>query len=271
MTMLNHVSFNPPKPSEKNKQNYFRRQAAWIVAVLAVSGTTSAVAENTGPDIIEEVVVTAFKRTQSLQEIPSAISVIGQQELEDKGISDMFDLQMAVPSFHYSDEPISGGNITIRGIGSFQSNQGVSVSSDGVYQPTGVTAHLAQMDIERIEVLRGPQGTLYGRNSNGGAVNFISRAPTAEPEGYIRVGFAEYDEFKIAGAYSAPLSERTALRIAFDHTESNEGWIENLSPGFDDPMQGKNTSARLRLTSQLTRSEERRVGKECRSRWSPYH
>ena len=221
----------------------------------------AAVAEDTGvssgdaQQVIEEIVVTAFKRTQSPQDIPSSISVIGLQEVDSKRIEDMYDIQFAVPSLHYS-QYIGGANISIRGIGDFLGNPGVSVSTDGVYQSTASTAALAQMDIERVEVLRGPQGTLYGRNSNGGVVNFISRAPTSEPEGYVRLGYAQYDEYKVAAAYGGPLGDRTSFRIAFDHTESHEGWIKNLDPVQDDLMFGESTLVRLRLTSQLTEELE---------------
>ena len=221
--------------------------------MVAENSTQAPMEEIQAP--VEEIVVTAFKRTQSLQDVPSAISVISLQELEDKGIEDMHDIQFAVPSLHYG-EYLLRADISIRGVGDFRGNPSVSVSTDGVYQPTGITSKLSQMDIERVEVLRGPQGTLYGRNSNGGAVNFISRAPTPEAEGYIRLGYAEYDELKIRGAYGGPLTERTSFRIAFDRTESKDGWIENLDPVNDDLMFGERTMVRLRLTSQLTKDLE---------------
>ena len=239
------------------KKTLLGRIASALTVGLLGSGSI-ATAEETGTaydNVIEEIVVTAFKRTQSLQDIPSAISVIGRQDLEEKGIKDMYDLQFTVPSLHY-EEYIGGANISIRGIGAFLGNPGVSVSTDEIYQPTGSTAELAQMDIERIEVLRGPQGTLYGRNSNGGVVNFISRAPTPEAEGYVRLGYAEYDELKVAGAYGGPLGERTSFRIAFEYTESNDGWIKNLDPVQDDLMFGESTLVRLRLNSQLTEELE---------------
>ena len=245
------------KDQTRKKSLSVRIAIALTVGLLSSGSTTTAEETGTATDyVIEEIVVTAHKRTQSLQEVPSAISVIGRQELEDKGIEDMFDIQFTVPSLHYQEEFVSGGNITIRGIGAFLGNPGVSVSTDGVYQSTGATSELAWLDLERVEVLRGPQGTLHGRNSNGGAVNFISRAPTPEAEGYLRFGYAEFDEFKVAGAYGGPLGDRTAFRIAFDHTESSEGWIENLDPVQDDLMHGKRTSVRLTLTSQLTEAFE---------------
>lgn len=242
------------KDKSRNKTLVSRIASALTVGLLG-SGSIATAEETVRDNVIEEVVVTAFKRTQSLQDVPSAISVIGRQELEEKGIENLHDIQFAVPSLQFS-EYLGQANISIRGIGDFRGNPGVSVSTDGVYQPRSPMAKLAQMDLERVEVLRGPQGTLYGRNSNGGVVNFISRAPTPEPEGYVRIGYAEFDEFNVAGAYGGPLTEGTSFRIAIEHTESEDGWIENLFPGQDDLMFGDSTLVRLRLTSQLTEDLE---------------
>lgn len=208
---------------------------------------------NAEEEAIEEIVVTALKRSQSLQEIPSAVSVIGAQDIEERGIKDLHDIKLAVPSLHYS-EYLGQANINIRGVGDFAGNPGVSVSLDGVYQPTSVTSKLAQLDLDRIEILRGPQGTLYGRNSNGGVVNFISTAPSHESSGYVRVGYAEYEEYNLAAAYGGSIGERMAFRVAVDHTDSNEGWVDNLADGQSDLMQGRNTAFRLRLLSQLSDS-----------------
>lgn len=135
-------------------------------------------------------------------------------------------------------------NIAIRGIGAFAHQPGVSVSIDGIYQSRSSTAQLYQLDLERVEVLRGPQGTLNGRNSNGGVVNFVSAAPTPEVEGFLRVGYAEFDEVKYQGLYSGPISDRVSFRIAVDHTDRDDGWIANNVPGEDDLMRGEYTNAR---------------------------
>ncbi len=231
------------------------RYITYALAAIVACQPGGVTAQQAAPEeqVYEEVVVTAFKRTQNVQDVPSAVSVVGGQEIEDRGITDFHDIQYAVPSLHYS-EYFGNANISIRGIGDFAGNPGVSVSMDGVYQPTSVTSKLAQLDLERIEVLRGPQGTLYGRNSNGGVVNVISRKPTAEGEGYIRLGYAEYEELNVAAAYGRAITDGTGFRIAVDHTTSNEGWIENQAPGFDDLMQGDSTTMRARLVSELSDS-----------------
>ena len=225
---------------------------AVAAAIFATSGGAEvAAAEPAQDDLIEEIIVTANKRSQSVQEVASSLSVLGAGDLDARGIKDMYDIQFAVPSLHFGPQ-LGSQKITIRGISEFNRQPGVAVSLDGIYQSRSNTAHLYQLDIERLEVLRGPQGTLYGRNSNGGAVNFISAAPTREAEGMLRVGYAEHDETKIQAVYSGPISDRVAFRIAVDHLESGDGWVNNLVPGEKDLMRGESSNIRLKLAAEPT-------------------
>ncbi len=229
-----------------------RLGVAVAAAIFATSGGAYvAAAEPAQDDLIEEIIVTANKRTQSVQEVASSLSVLGAGDLDARGIKDMYDIQFAVPSLNFGPQ-LGSQKITIRGISEFNRQPGVAVSLDGIYQSRSNTAHLYQLDIERLEVLRGPQGTLYGRNSNGGAVNFISAAPTREAEGMLRVGYAQYDETKIQGVYSGPISDRVAFRIAADHLESGDGWVNNLVPGEKNLMRGESSNIRLKLAAEPT-------------------
>ena len=229
-----------------------RLGVAVAAAIFATSGGAEvAAAEPAQDDLIEEIIVTANKRSQSVQEVASSLSVLGAGDLDARGIKDMYDIQFAVPSLQFGPQ-LGSQKITIRGISEFNRQPGVAVSLDGIYQSRSNTAHLYQLDIERLEVLRGPQGTLYGRNSNGGAVNFISAAPTREAEGMLRVGYAQYDETKIQAVYSGPISDRVAFRIAVDHLESGDGWVNNLVPGEKDLMRGESSNIRLKLAAEPT-------------------
>jgi iron complex outermembrane receptor protein len=195
--------------------------------------------------------VTAMKRSQSIQDTPVSISAISSEILEDRGIRDMHDIKFATPSLQYGSV-LGSHNITIRGIGSFNGQPGIPVSVDGVYQTKDTASQMYQLDLKRIEIARGPQGTLYGRNSNGGAVNMITAAPTREHEGYVRVGFAEFDELTTQAVYSGPISDRVAIRVALDHKDTGDGWINNLVPDSGNLMEGENTNARVKLAMDLS-------------------
>jgi iron complex outermembrane receptor protein len=125
-----------------------------------------------------EIIVTAQKRAQSIQQVPIAISALNSEMLDERGISTAAGLQFSVPSTQIGNL-LGQTSVTIRGVGLNQGAPGVAIHVDGVYQPRPSMGDLLQIDLERVEVLRGPQGTLYGRNANGGAVNFITKAPTS--------------------------------------------------------------------------------------------
>ena len=224
--------------------------AGLLLAGFATAEDTPSGADD-GATAVEEIVVTANKRSQSIQEVAGSLSALGAEDLDAKGIKDMYDIQFAVPSLHFG-QFLGGGSLAIRGIGEFARQPGVAVSLDGIYQSRSNTAQLYQLDLERVEVLRGPQGTLYGRNSNGGVVNFISAAPTREVEGMLRVGYGEYDETKIQAVYSGPIGDRVALRISADRIDRGEGWVENRVPGAQDQMQGEYGNVRLKLAAELS-------------------
>lgn len=231
------------------KQVFFASLLALVFASGPVTAAESDADEDAAP--IEEILVTANKRSQSIQEVASSLSVLSAEDLDSRGIKDMYDIQFAVPSLNFGPQ-LGSQKITIRGISEFNRQPGVAVSLDGIYQSRSTTAHLYQLDIERLEVLRGPQGTLYGRNSNGGAVNFISAAPTREAEGMLRVGYAEHNETKIQAVYSGPISDRVAFRIAVDHLNAGDGWVNNLVPGEKDLMRGETSNIRLKLAAEPT-------------------
>ena len=180
---------------------------------------------------IEEIVVTGLKKTSSVMETPSAITALTGDDLAARGIIDLTELQFAVPSMHYGQK-LGNKTIAIRGIGEFNNQPGVLVTIDGVVQSSGSSSQLSQLDLKRVEVLRGPQGTLYGRNSNGGAVNYITAKPTDEVYGRVKVGLAKFDHASIEGVYSGPLTDSFGIRVAASHLDMGEGWVENLMPGF---------------------------------------
>src|SRR5438128_1193532 len=153
------------------------------VALLCVAAASQAAAAETSR--LEEIVVTAQKREQRLQEVPAAVTALSKDALTANRVTSIMDLNSLVPNLRARVQPggTNLGNYTMRGLvatGSVTgSDKGVAIYLDGVYLGAGSGSLYELADLERVEVLRGPQGTLFGRNSNGGAISFV----TAEPRG----------------------------------------------------------------------------------------
>lgn len=198
---------------------------------------------------LSTVTVTAQKRETSLQSTPIAISAFEGEALEERGIDDLANLQSYIPNLHVGEEQ-GQFKISLRGIGlqgtSTISDSGVAFYIDGNYiaRPIGGTATFH--DIERIEVLRGPQGTLYGRNATGGVVNVISKMPTNEFEGSIGASYGSRDFYEVRGVLNVPISDRLSARFSGLYNEE-DGYVENrnTAPGTDNFF-GSNGDALIR-------------------------
>ena len=220
-----------------------------LVHALAAIGLTSlpllAVAQTAAPapqaaasqpsTTLEQVVVTAQKRAEPVQKIGVAISVLSGDELASRGVRKVNQLQNEVPSLEV--EPAFGGGqaqFRLRGVG-FQdyatNNSGaVSVYVDEVALPLPVQTQGLLFDLERVEVLRGPQGTLYGRNTTGGAINFITRKPTKTFEGAATLGYGSYGAVEAEAFVSGPLSDALRGRVALA-TQQGGAWQRNRVTG----------------------------------------
>lgn len=193
--------------------------------------TTAATAE------IEEIVVTAQKRTESVQDVPISITAFSGDELDVRGLNDMQDVARYVPNFQMPTGNISRNtSLRIRGIGSAGSNAGIEASVgsfvDGLYMPTNAMNFGELIDIQSVEILRGPQGTLYGRNTPVGALNITTRNPSDEFESMIKLGYGEFDRATIRGYVGSGLSESTAGRLSFSYRE-RDGYQKNTLTGDD--------------------------------------
>lgn len=190
------------------------------VAILAaILGTTPVGVQAQGGPVLEEVVVTAQKREQRREDIGISLSVLGGEQLLERGITGLQEVAQATPSLDIfrgngSDNP----TITLRGVGTtnpwVNNNPSVAAHADGFYLAFSPYLTFPIFDLERIEVLKGPQIGLYGRNSTGGAINFVSARPTEHLEGYADVSYAEHDAFDARAAFSGPLSARARGRLA---------------------------------------------------------
>ncbi len=214
---------------------------------VGVQATTPAnttdVATNEPQRGLEEIIVTATRRSENLQNVPVAVSAIPQSQLTKQGVFNTSDLNHALPNLQVSSpygqqQP----NFSIRGVGvgtEFNANAAspVGVYVDEVYQ-TFRSSHGQQLyDLNQIEVVRGPQGTLYGRNTTGGAINFITRSPELHGEnGYITAGYGSYHRFATEGAVEVtPIEDVLGIRLAVTY-EDSDPYLHNVLPA------GLNTS-----------------------------
>lgn len=231
------------------------------IVFLTVPATAPLIAQTQKSTAIEEVVVTAERRSQSIQDIPASISAFDERAIRDGGIVDVSAVAPKVPGFYAGGFGTSRPQLYIRGIGTRQFDPG-SESSIGVFvdeaylgRTGGVLGTLK--DVQRIEVLKGPQGTLYGRNVIGGVVNVVTKAPTEEFEAEAEAGIGNYSSRNVYGAVSGPLNEDNTVLGRISLWDSyREGYMTNLNSG-ENPQGLDNTGGRGRL--QFKPSDRLRV------------
>jgi iron complex outermembrane receptor protein len=250
--LLNALQLYMPKSAMRGGQRHFVRWASSLAligpALLPAAGmaqsTTAAAPAQASVTQLDEVIVTAQKREQRAIDTPLSVTALDANALADQQIATLTDLAFVSPALRDGEQ--SGVNrIFIRGIGltSFSSGADPSVAYyvDGVYIGRPTEQLNTMYDVERIEVLRGPQGSLYGRNATGGAVNVITNAPTAEFSGYIDETAGNYDLHATQGAISGPLNQSGTLlgRVAFDFlNHSGYGW--DYGPNNQHPVNDAN-------------------------------
>ncbi|MHA6316620.1 TonB-dependent receptor [Altererythrobacter sp. CAU 1778] len=178
---------------------------------------------------LNEIVVTAEKRSEGLQNIPIPITAVTGETLEKAGVKDVGDLVQLAPSLQFGTRS-TNIFIAMRGIGQagqdIGSQSGVTVSLDGVPLLNHFMMNPAFLDVERVEVLRGPQGTIAGRNATGGAINVYSKAPSDANEGEIGFTFGNYGQVGVKGFVNAALSDTTAARLSYQ-TLRSDGYLKN--------------------------------------------
>lgn len=217
--------------------SYRHRTCCALIALAAAS--TSPAAAQQADTTLEEIIVTAQKRAESLQDTPISIAAITARDLENNGIKDLTDLRSEVPNLQVTPHPNSAttAKIFLRGVGNnddqVTQDPSVAVYLDGVYVARNQGLAMEVAELERIEVLRGPQGSLYGRNATGGAINFITRAPVlGEFEAEQKLTFGNYDQFRSRTRISIPVGDTLAVELAFLRTEK-DGYVANLGTGVD--------------------------------------
>lgn len=206
-----------------------------IAACLANSATYAQATSSAGRAVeLEEVVITAQKVESTVQKTPIAIQTVSSETLMQQGIQNTQDLTRIVPGFSVTQTG-GGSSFYIRGVGTFNessaSDSGLALSLDQMYFSRPYGPDMALYDVQRVEVLKGPQGTLYGRNATGGAVNIISKKPMlGKFAGDVGLEFGNYGAAKASGAINIPVSETIAMRVALQRNR-HDGYMKD---GYDD-------------------------------------
>lgn len=209
-----------------------RMHCRMAVAMLAAASGSKVLAQDSAMGL-EEVVVTAQKRSENLQRAAAAITSVQGEDLDNRAMRSVQDLQFQTPGLQFSE--VSGTPfIGIRGISmdvvTGDADAPIGVYVDGVYQARPTQTSMNMADLERVEVLRGPQGTLYGRNATGGAINFVTRKPTDAFEGEVRGGAGDYGRVMAGGFVNVPATDQLALRLSGNY-EERDGFLKNAETG----------------------------------------
>jgi iron complex outermembrane receptor protein len=208
------------------KFHHLMASAAIIPAIaLSVPAFAQAAADSSDEGGIAEIIVTARKTSESLQSTPVAVSALSGESLADQQIVGIQQIQATTPNLTFSSAVAQPGSSTvfIRGQGSADGliaiDQAVGIYVDGVYAARSTGGATDLVDVQRVEVLRGPQGTLFGRNTTGGAINIIANKPTDKLEGSMRVDYGNYNTWLTQGVLNVPLGSGVAVRAAYQHRE----------------------------------------------------
>lgn len=181
---------------------------------------------------LDEVIVTAQRREQRLTEVPMSIVALSSEQLFNRGVTDVQSLAKVTPGLSFVESGNGVPVYSLRGVGFFETSLGarptVSVYLDEVSLPFSAMSAGAALDLQRVEVLKGPQGTLYGQNATGGAINYVAAKPTAEPMGGATIGYSSFNTFEASGYASGPLSDTLGARLAFRAVHGGD-WQESYT------------------------------------------
>jgi iron complex outermembrane receptor protein len=249
--------------------------------LCCVSGISNA--QETKSSVLEEVVVTAEKREQTLQEVPVAVSAYTSARRDLIGVNTIEDVARITPSLSYTNND----RLSIRGFGRLTNNIGtdpsVALYSDGIFSTSMADTSTPSLFIDRTEILRGPQGTLYGRNSIGGTLNVIAKRPTKDFNGEVRGTFGNYGSWRTDALLRGPITESLRFLVGGSKDRREEGFINNVGPGADtadsdrwfleaqlEADLGERVVARLRY-SKFEWQDSYGVGNTLGSAISPYN
>ncbi len=186
--------------------------------------------------VLEEIIVTAQKREESLQDVPVSVSAVSGQQIIEQGLGNLEEMSIYVPNLTINETP-GASQIFIRGLGSGDNaafEQSVGLFIDGIYAGRARQFRAPFLDVASVEVLRGPQGTLFGKNTIAGAITVTTERPTDELEAILRTAYeVEYDDFSVDGILSGPITDSLSGRLAIRHSDA-EGYFDNTKLSRDE-------------------------------------
>lgn len=232
------------------------RSLLFASAALAVVSfhAPMAMAQDANVVKLDEVVVTAQRRSENLQKTPLTVSAVTGDKLESQGIKTVVDLSAQVPALQISSSGSGAAVVFLRGIGSTNTTEvgdpAVAYHMDGIYIARSTSVGALFYDVDRVEVLRGPQGTLYGRNATAGAINVITKQPKFAYEGAGSLDVGNYGAITTSGMFNVPVSDTIAVRAAFQQSR-HDGYVKALNKGpgtgGNDRYDQDDKSARIQL------------------------
>lgn len=211
------------------------RRSVLFAAVTAVTAGAGSVQAEVG--VIEEVLVSASKRTETLQESATAVTVVSAEVIERTNAIDLFDMQSQVPSLRVRPSSRAGSAVlTIRGFTSSSAagtESSIGMFVDGIYRPRSQSQVMDLPRLERIEVLSGPQSTLFGKNASAGVISLVTKAPSQDFDAKVEASLGNYNHQQIKGYVSGGVSDTVALSLS-GSTFKRDGYTDSLSPGLQD-------------------------------------
>jgi iron complex outermembrane recepter protein len=250
---------NSAQPGEikmQENEKPAKRGAAFLAAVVALLTAGFAAHADDTPQTyaggnsaaLEEIIVTAQKRVENLQNVPVSVQVISGQKLADENYNSLADLTQTVPSVHVLTGPFDN-QLYIRGIGSGQNasfDQSVATFVDDIYHGRSRMSNATFLDLDRIEVLKGPQSTFFGNNAIAGALNIVTKKPGDTFDASARALYGQFGQYALEGAVGGPITDILGARLAVTRNGDDRGWIENVSLGQRAPI-NNNEAGRLTL------------------------
>ena len=219
---------------------------------VAETDDAAAVASKKG---LEEVVVTSQRREQNLQDVGVSVTAFSDNQIQELGFVNTVDVTHMTPNLNYTVPQAESSQINffLRGVGlndfaDAQENP-VAVYVDDVYKPAMGGLSLQLFDVERIEVLRGPQGALYGRNTTGGVIHYVTKRPSEEFEAYVDASVGDFSQYKAEGAVGGSIADGVMGRISVGYN-SHDGWTKNRTPGVQDYNGSDSIAGRVQLLFQ---------------------